>query len=119
MEDSILTSVKKVLGLTKDYTVFDLDIIIHINSVFAILNQLGIGPAEGFVIEDDAPTWSEYLGDNANLNLVKSYVYLRVRMLFDPPGTPYHINSLEAQAKEMEWRMNVYREAETWPSQVV
>lgn len=110
MVDSILDSTKKILGLEPDYTAFDLDVITHINSVFSTLHQLGIGPVDGFMIEDSSKTWAEYLENNMALNNVKSYVYLRVRLLFDPPGTSYLINSMKAQVEELEWRINVYRE---------
>jgi hypothetical protein len=110
VSDSILTSTKKVLGIAEEYTAFDVDILMHINSVFSTLQQLGVGPAEGYVIEDDSPTWSDFLGDDPRYNTVRSYVYLRVRMLFDPPGTSYLIESLRKQAEQMEWRMNVAAE---------
>lgn len=111
---SILSSVKKILGLDDDYDVFDLDIVLHINSVFADLQQIGIGPVDGFQITGDAETWDAYLGTEMNLNAVKSYVYLRVRLLFDPPGTSYHINAMQEQITKMEWRLNVQRESVAW-----
>lgn len=114
MTDSILTSTKKILGIAEDYEAFDVDVLTHINSVFSTLNQLGIGPEEGFVIEDAAATWSDFLGDDLRLNNVKTYVYLRVRLLFDPPTTSFLIASLNEQAKELEWRMNVQREGDAW-----
>lgn len=104
--ESILTSIKKLLGITEEYTHFDADIIMHINSVFMVLHQLGVGPANGFFIEDDSTTWSEYLGDPTKLQLVKSYMYLKVRMLFDPP-TGAVMNSMKEQINEFEWRLNV------------
>lgn len=114
MSDSILTSTKKALGITEDYTAFDVDILMHINSVFSTLHQLGIGPPGGFSIADKSTTWSSLLGDDARLNAVKTYVYLRVRMIFDPPGTSYLINSMDQQAKELEWRLNVARELQDY-----
>lgn len=114
MAASILTSIKKVLGVADDYTVFDPDIIIHTNSILSVLNQLGVGPVGGFMIEDAGPTWEDFLGTDPNLNLVKTYVCLRVRMLFDPPGTSYLINAMKEQAQELEWRLNVVREGEQW-----
>lgn len=111
---SILSSVKKVLGLEDDYDVFDLDIMMHINSVFGDLNQLGIGPATGFEISDSTATWDSYLGGDPNLNAVKSYVYLRVRLLFDPPGTSYLIAAMQDQVQKAEWRLNVQREGVAW-----
>lgn len=113
--DSILDSTKKILGLDPEYDVFDVDIITHINSAFFTLNQLGVGPVEGFMIEDDTTTWSEYLGGQINLNAVKTYVYLRVRLLFDPPQTSFAISAMEKQIQELEWRLNVHREGVTYP----
>jgi hypothetical protein len=110
VSDSILTSTKKVLGITEDYTPFDVDILMHINSVFSTLHQLGIGPTAGFSIEDATPTWSDFLGDDDRLNSVKTYVYLKVRLAFDPPGTSYLIQAIERQAQELEWRLNIVRE---------
>lgn len=107
MSDSILNSTKKVLGVDADYDVFDLDILMHINSVFPTLTQLGIGPVNGFMIEDADATWWDFLGDNPNLNSVKTYVYLRVRLLFDPPSTSFVITAMQEQIKELEWRLNV------------
>jgi hypothetical protein len=114
MTDSILTSTKKILGIAEDYEAFDVDVLTHINSVFSTLNQLGIGPEEGFAIEDAVATWSDFLGDDLRLNNVKTYVYLRVRLLFDPPTTSFLIASLNEQAKELEWRINVQREGDAW-----
>jgi hypothetical protein len=111
---SILTSVKKILGIDEDYTAFDEDIIVHINTVFSTLNQLGIGPNVGFAIEDDTATWDDLLGTDLRLNSVKSYTYLSVRLMFDPPTTSYLIESMNKQVKELEWRINTYREEESW-----
>lgn len=114
MSDSILTSTKKILGITEDYIVFDPDIILHINSVFSTLTQLGVGPEQGFMIADETTEWVDYLGDNLELNAVKTYVYLRVRMLFDPPTSGYAVDAMKEQIKELEWRLNVVREGESW-----
>ena len=118
MTDSILQSTKKILGLAEDYTAFDQDIIMHINSVFATLVTLGIGPETGFVIEDENDTWSDFTTD-IRLNSVKSYMYLKVRLLFDPPPTSFVLNALLEQIKELEWRMNVYREVYATPDQLL
>ena len=107
MSDSILLSTKKTLGLAEDYTAFDQDIIMHINSVFSVLHQLGIGPLEGFEIIDDTDTWEDFASD-VRLNSIRSYVYLRVRLLFDPPTTSFLLNALQEQIKELEWRLNVF-----------
>ena len=104
MQESILTSIKKLLGITADYQHFDTDIIMHINSVFMILMQLGLGPEDGFSISDDSATWSDFLGDKKWLEAVKSYVYLRVRLLFDPPQNGTLMNAMEKAIDMFEWR---------------
>jgi len=114
VSDSILETTKKTLNLAPDYTPFDQDIVMHINSVFSTLNQLGVGPDEGFMIEDNGPTWETFLGSDPRLNHVKTYVYLRVRLLFDPPTTGYLVEALQKQILEHEWRLNVQREGTKW-----
>jgi hypothetical protein len=114
MSDSILNSTKKVLGLAEDYTEFDIDILMHINSALSTLTQLGVGPILGFNIEDAAATWTEFLGGDPRYNSAKSYVYLRVRRLFDPPQTSFHLTALNEQIQELEWRLNVQHELDTW-----
>ena len=118
MSDSILDSTKKVLGIEATYTAFDLDIMMHINSVFSKLHQLGIGPDEGFEIEDSVAVWGDFFGTEKKLNGVKTYVYLSVRLLFDPPTTSFAISAVQEQVKELEWRLNVYREGEKYPNLV-
>ena len=110
MSESILESTKKILGIESDYTAFDMDIIMHINSALATLHQLGIGPEEGFMIEDASAEWGELLDDDPRLNQVKSYIYLKVRVVFDPPTTSFVLAAFEKQIQEHEWRINVYRE---------
>lgn len=105
--DSILTSIKKLLGIDESYTHFDADIILHINSVFSILTQLGVGPKEGFFIEDDSTEWTEFLSDSPKLNFVKSYVQLKVRLLFDPPDKGSLMDALTRTISELEWRIQV------------
>lgn len=105
--ESILTSIKKMLGITEDYEHFDADIIMHINSVFTILTQLGVGPSEGFRIEDSSATWVDFLSDNEKLDSVKSYMHLRVKLLFDPPLNSTVIESMNRMINEFEWRLNV------------
>lgn len=108
--DSILTSIKKLLGIIEDCTDFDTDIVMHINSVFPALNQLGVGP-KGFSIEDDDTTWDEYLKDDAQINMAKMYIYHKVRLAFDPPSNSAVLASMERMIQELEFRLNV--EAET------
>lgn len=110
MEESILRSTKKILGLANEYTPFDQDVVTHINAAFSILDQLGVGPEGGFSIEDDTTEWSEYNVPANQLHLIKTYVYLKVRLLFDPPGTSFLLESANNQLKEYEWRLNVMRE---------
>lgn len=113
MEESILTSIKKLLGITADYTHFDQDIIMHINSVFMILKQLGVGPAEGFYIEDDSATWEEYISDPSQFQAVKTDMYLRVKLLFDASSlTAGTLAAHERQITELEWRLNADAETE-------
>jgi hypothetical protein len=114
MTDSILDSTKKCLNLSSDYTPFDQDVIMHINSVFSTLNQLGVGPETGFMIEDKDAVWSDFLEGDLRLNNIKTYVYLRVRMLFDPPTIGYLAEAMKDQIKELEWRINAQRESVAW-----
>lgn len=115
MNDSILTSTKKILGIDETYTAFDLDIITHINSALSVLTQLGLGPDVGFMIADAEATWADFLGDDLlKQNAVRTYVYLRVRMVFDPPATSFVINALNEQMREIEWRLSVNRESVAW-----
>lgn len=107
MENSILTSIKKLLGVSEEYQEFDTDIIMHINTVFLNLTQLGVGPEEGFSIEDETAEWDEFIEDNAQLNAVKSYMYLKVKLLFDPPLSSSVTQSMERMIAELEWRLNV------------
>lgn len=107
---SILNSTKKILGLAPTYTPFDLDVITHINTAFSTLNQLGLGPDGGFAIEDESELWTDLDLPTNQLSAVKTYVYLKTRMLFDPPNTSYHVTSMNDQIRELEWRLNVLRE---------
>lgn len=106
MDESILNSIKQLLGIKSNYTFFDQDIIIDINSVFTILNQLGVGKT-GFSIEDDTTTWDEFLEGYNNLSLVKTYMFMKVKMMFDPPQSGTAIEAYNRQISEFEWRINV------------
>lgn len=104
--ESILTSIKKLLGIAEDYDQFDQDVIMHINTVLMTLTQLGAGPDEGFSITDASEIWNDYFGDDElTIHAVKTFVYLKVRLLFDPPLSSALIDSIERQAKELEWRI--------------
>ena len=105
--NSILTSIKKLLGIAEEYTHFDPEIIMHINSVLAILNQLGVGPPEGFSIEDKSAIWSDFISDSKNLEPVKTYVYLKVKTVFDPPLSSVVMAAMKETISELEWRLNV------------
>ena len=102
MDESILTSIKKLLGIPEDYEHFDQDIIIHINSVFMILNQLGVGPTEEFTITDKTAVWSDFISDNKKFESVKTYVYMKVRLLFDPPLSSAVMDCINKVISEME-----------------
>lgn len=105
--ESILNSIKKMLGPDAEYDHFDPDIIMHINTVFMVLQQLGVGPKEGFYIEDDTTTWAEYLVDPTKLQMVKTYMYLKVKLVFDPPTSSTVMNAITQSINEYEWRLNV------------
>jgi hypothetical protein len=114
LEASILTSIKKNLNIEEDDTDFDQDIMLHINSVFTTLADVGVGDAAGFMIEDSSAEWDDFLAADPRLNSVKTYIYLRVRLLFDPPQTSYLVDALKEQATEILWRLNVLKEATIW-----
>lgn len=109
--DSILTSIKKLLGITEEDTNFDADIVIHINSIFAVLNQLGVGPSECFSISGKFEEWNDFISDSNKLEAVKTYVYLRVRLIFDPPQSSAMIEATKETIKELEWRLNITAES--------
>lgn len=111
---SILTGVKKTLGIDEEYRAFDPDILMFTNSVLSNLNQIGVGPEQGFQIEDEAATWEDLLDGDPRLNNVKAFVHLKVRLLFDPPATSFAITALQDQAKELEYRIYTMIEVEKW-----
>lgn len=110
-DDSILQTIKKLIGITEEYTPFDMNIIIHINTAFMILNQLGVGPKDGFCISDETTTWNEYDAGLVNIGTIKTYVYLRVRLLFDPPSSSTINEIINKQILELEYRLNVSAES--------
>lgn len=116
VEQSILKSTKKILGLDDAYDAFDLDVITHINSSFFTLNQLGIGPTGGFSIEDETAEWVDYTDGELNLNAVKTYIFLKVRSYFDPPGTPHHMAAMKEQITELEYRLKMEHDLNQWDS---
>ena len=108
--DSILTSIKKLLGIAEDYEHFDQDLIIHINSILSVLTQLGVGPSEGFSIEDENATWNDFIPEDKRLSSIRSYVYMKVKLLFDPPLSSSVMESMNRMISEFEWRLNATAE---------
>lgn len=113
MEESILNSIKKQLGIVDNCKDFDDVIIMHINTVFNVLNQLGIGPDDGFSISDESTTWNEYINDTKDYEMVKTYIYLKVKIVFDPPLNSSILESMKQVINEYEWRLNVQAESKT------
>lgn len=111
VESSILNSIKKLLGISPEYTQFDPDIIMHINSVFMILSQIGLGPSKGYRIEDASAKWEDYIADE-NLEAIKTYVHLKVKLVFDPPLNSTVMEAHKQMISELEWRLNVQAEEE-------
>ena len=109
--ESILTSIKKLLGIAEDYDHFDVDLIIHINTVLMGLTQMGVGPTEGYMITSSFNTWDQFIDEDKNLAAVKSYVYLKVKLLFDPPLGSAHIETINRAISELEWRLNIEAES--------
>lgn len=105
MNNSILTTVKLLLGIEPTYTAFDSQLIVYINSVFSHLQQMGIGPETGYSISSANNTWNEFIGGRIDIELVKTYVYLKVRMMFDPPAGSFVVDSFERIIAEHEWRL--------------
>lgn len=110
--ESILNSIKKLLGIVVSDTNFDTDVIININSAFTNLRQLGIGPKEGYRITGSDNVWTEFINNDEMLDSVKTYVYLKVKNVFDPPSSTSVLESFERQIKELEWRLNVSVESD-------
>ena len=112
--DSILTSIKKLLLIPEEYTQFDDDIIMHINSAFTTLTQIGVGPSTGFYIEDSGAYWTDFIEDLSKLQAIKTYVYLKVRLVFDPASLgAATLTAYERQIQELEWRLNAIAETKS------
>lgn len=107
MHESILKTIRKLIGPEEDYEHFDPELIIHINTAIGILGQLGVGPEEGFFISNDSSKWSDFLEDEALYEMVKTYIYLFVKKVFDPPSNSFIVDSYEKTLKELEWRIEV------------
>lgn len=107
IKDSILNSEKKLLGIDKEYHVFDDDLIIHINTIFGTLHQLGVGPSEQFIIKDENDFWEDFSTEGTLIHEVKTYMYLNLRLLFDPPANSFVYSGMKQQADEYTWRLAV------------
>lgn len=112
MNDGILDSTKKVLGIEADYEAFDQDIIMNINAAFMTLQQLGVGPEQGFAIAGEEETWSDFLQEGVCLSAVRQYIFIKTRLTFDPPTSSFVLEALERQVHELEWRLNVQADPE-------
>ena len=107
MQDSILMTIRKLVCGNPYADHFDTDLLVHINACFSILNQLGVGPESGFVVTDETQSWSSYVADNRTLNMVKTYVTLKVKKIFDPPLTSSVLEAMDKEISQLEWRLNV------------
>lgn len=107
MQDSILMTIRKLVCGDPYADHFDTDLLVHINACFSILNQLGVGPESGFVVTDETQSWSSYVADNRTLNIVKTYVTLKVKKIFDPPLTSSVLEAMDKEISQLEWRLNV------------
>ena len=107
MSKSILDNTKKLLGIEESYDHFDMDILLQINAAIATLNQVGVGPAAGFSVEDKSSNWEDLLGTDPRFAMAKTYIYDKVRLSFDPPGTSFGITAIQDRIKEVEWRLSV------------
>ena len=110
MEESILLSIKKLLGLDGDYQAFEEDVVVHINTALSILRQLGVGPKNGFKITGSNETWGDFLGDSDKLEMAKTFVYTRVKPIFDPPSNSFVLSALKEESAELAWRLNIAAE---------
>lgn len=115
MDESILISVKKLLGISSEDTSFDLDVLVHINTILTNLIQMGIGPSGGFYVSGNSETWGEFIQNDLLLQQVKSYVYLKVKLLFDPPTNSSMMDSFKQLANELEWRLFVEKDNQINP----
>lgn len=105
--ESILTSIKKLLGIAEEYDHFDADLIMHINSVFSTLTQIGVGPKDGFRIEDETAEWSDFMEGRTDIESVKSYIHNKVKLMFDPPSAGAEMEARKEIIRELEWRLSI------------
>lgn len=113
---TILEDIRHAIGLGDEHTFFDSDLILHVNSTFDIIHQLGAGPIDGFVIEDGSETWDDYFAGYKTIEFIKTYMYISVKLVFDPPQNSFLVKALEDKQKEYEWRINVAAESKYWKS---
>lgn len=118
MDASILLTIKKLLGLSDDFDCYDLDVIIHINTAFATLTHLGVGPSSGFRITGDLETWEMFVADLTQLEMVKMYIYMKTRVLFDPPSSSFVLDAMNKSIAEYEWRLNSLADMEVGEASV-
>ena len=112
MEESILISIKEMLtGTNESYGPYDREIMTHINTHLMTLTQLGVGPKDGFMISSDAETWKDFLGESGKFEMAKTYVYVKVKLVFDPPSSGTYLQSLKEEADTLEWRLNMQAES--------
>ena len=112
-DGSILATIKKMLGLDLSYDAFDTDIIVFLNSAFMKLQQIGVGPVQGFVLTDNSQNWSDFIPSDKMLEAVKTYLYLSVKIVFDPPTNSYVMDAMKTEKEELEWRLR--EQAEFYP----
>ena len=112
MDESILQDIKKLIGIASNDTAFDTDLIIHINTALSILRQLGVGPKEGFKITDATSVWSDFLGDETKLEMVKTFIFTKVKPIFDPPANSFVTSLHKEEAQELAWRINIAAEGD-------
>lgn len=116
MEQSIFKSVKRFVNISQDDDSFDEDLLIHINAAFALLHELGVGPSDGFVVNDDTSTWGSFITNIPQQNRVKNFVCLKARLDFDPPSMSFLLKAKEEQITELAHRISMHREGELWES---
>lgn len=107
MEESILITIKKKLGLSAEYNAFDTDVITNINTSLMRLGQLGVGPSTGFRITGEFETWQDFIGTRIDLEGIKDYIYMKARIVFDPPSSSAALQALKEEVKELEFCLNV------------
>lgn len=114
MENSIFLTIKSLLGPDADYDVFDQDILVFINSAISTLTQIGVGPSTGFRVTGSTETWSDFIGTDSRIDSIKDYIYMKVKIMFDPPTNSSVLSAYQDSCKELEWRLNVAKDPGTY-----